>query len=179
MDRSRGSYSERSVMETIVIEPAPHRARSPVLLVAAFAIAALGVVATADAALYKWVDSNGRVVYSDQPPPGDVKVDTIAGPPPPANPNAVREMVTKEAELKKQQGDAAENAKKAAQTRADAQKMAGNCKDARAEVTSLAANQILLYKVNEKGETIYLDDADRRRRREDLETFIRTNCPRG
>ena len=55
------------------------------------------------AALYKWTDANGRVVYSDQPPPGNVKVDTLAGPPPPANPNAVKELASKEADAKKQQ----------------------------------------------------------------------------
>ncbi len=153
------------------------RAAIPLAVACAFAILCAAV--PAGAALYKWTDANGRVVYSDQPPPGDVKVDTIASPPPPANPNAVKEMATKEAEGKKQQGDAADNAKKAAQSRADATKMAGTCKDARLELNSLAANQILLYRVNEKGETVYMDDAERRRRRENLETFMKSNCPRG
>ena len=69
----------------------------------------------ADAALYKWTDANGRVVYSDQPPTGNVKVETLSGPPPPANPNAVKEMVNKDAELKKLQLDRAEAAKKGEQ----------------------------------------------------------------
>ena len=48
--------------------------------------------APASAAIYKWTDANGRVVYSDQPPPANVKVEAIAPPPPPANPNAVKEL---------------------------------------------------------------------------------------
>jgi hypothetical protein len=134
----------------------------------------------ASAALYKWTDENGRVVYSDQPPPGNVKVDTLAGPPPPANPNAVKELAAKEADAKKQQVDAAEGAKKTAQARVDTDRRNIACKDARAEIGRLAANQIMLYTVNEKGEQVFMDDADRRKRRETLETMLRNNnCPPG
>ena len=59
---------------------------SPVPGAVAFVSAALSSQHRRGAALYKWTDANGRVVYSDQPPAGDVKVDTVAGPPPPANP---------------------------------------------------------------------------------------------
>ncbi len=62
--------------------------------------AALAIVALpAAAALYKWTDANGRVIYSDQPPPGNVKVESINAPPPPANPNAAKELAAKEADL--------------------------------------------------------------------------------
>jgi Domain of unknown function (DUF4124) len=155
-----------------------HARRVVMPLAAGIALAAL-CAAPAGAALYKWTDANGRVVYSDQPPAGDVKVDVISGPPPVANPNAVKEMVGKEAQIKKQQVDAADNAKKAATTRADAEKLAGSCRDARAEITKLAANQVLLYKVNEKGEQVFLDDAERRTRRDTLENYVKANCPRG
>lgn len=180
MERSLGRCANPSPMASDFTQSTLCRVRrAAVPLAVAFAFVTLCAAVPAGAALYKWTDANGRVVYSDQPPPGDVKVDTIASPPPPANPNAVKEMANKEAEGKKQQADAADNAKKAAQTRADATKMAGTCKDARLELNSLAANQILLYRVNEKGETVYMDDADRRRRRENLETFMKSNCPRG
>src|SRR5438876_4052967 len=96
------------------------RARCPVAPVAlALALGVLCAASPAIGALYKWTDANGRVVYSDQPPMGDVKVETIAGPPPPANRNAVKEMANKEAEGKKQRIEAADNAKKVAQTHAD------------------------------------------------------------
>jgi len=59
--------------------------------------------APATAALYKWTDASGRVVYSDQPPPGNVKVETLQGPPPVANPNAVKDLANKEMEFKQRQ----------------------------------------------------------------------------
>jgi len=148
---------------------------------AGIAIVLATLVATSPSwgALYKWTDANGRVVYSDQPPTGDVKVDTISGPPPPSNPNAVKELAEKGAESKKQQQEAAVSAKKAAQQRADAEKRSSVCRDARAELARLSADQILLYSINEKGETVFMNDGDRRRRREVLETQLKANCPPG
>jgi hypothetical protein len=161
-------------------KPPTRRARHSVApAVLAIMVGSLCIALPALGALYKWTDANGRVVYSDQAPSGDVKVETIAGPPPPANRNAVKEMANKEAEGKKQKLEAADNAKKVAQTQADAEKHASMCKDARAQITALSADQVLLYKVNEKGETVVMDDADRRRRRDTLETFLKANCTGG
>jgi Domain of unknown function (DUF4124) len=144
----------------------------------AFAFGAL-VVFPAWGALYKWTDANGRVVYSDQPPPGDVKVETISGPPPPANPNAVKELANKELDLKKQQTAAADNAKKAIQVKTDSERQVGACKEARGQLSALASDQVLLSKINEKGETVFIDEAERRQRRTSLETYIKANCPAG
>ena len=44
----------------------------------------------------------------DQPPPGNVKSEIIKGPPPPANPNAAKEMATKELEYRQRQLEKAE-----------------------------------------------------------------------
>jgi len=43
----------------------------------------------------------------------------------------------------------------------------------------LSADQVLLYSVNEKGETVFMNDADRRRRRESLEAHLKANCAQG
>jgi len=156
------------------------RARNAAVPVAiAIVFGTLCAASPAWGALYKWLDANGRVVYSDQPPPGNVKVDLIAGPPPRANPNAVKELAAKEAESKKQQLDAEANAKKTGQQRADAEQRAVTCRDVRAELTRLSADQVLLYSVNEKGETVFMNDADRRRRRESLEAHLKANCAQG
>ena len=135
---------------------------------------ALGSVlrAPGGGALYKWTDANGRVVYSDQPPPGDMKVDRIAGPPPPANPNAVKEMANKEAEIRSSRPKRPRTSKKACKARRCGK--TSRCVQGRPRRNyRLAADQILLYKVNEKGETIFMDEAERRRRRETLETYIK------
>ncbi|HKK16999.1 MAG TPA: DUF4124 domain-containing protein, partial [Gammaproteobacteria bacterium] len=47
---------------------------SPILL-------ALLVSSNALAAMYKWVDENGEVHYTQTPPPGDIQAETIKPPP--------------------------------------------------------------------------------------------------
>lgn len=153
-----------------------HRPRWAAPVALAVALGAL-VVLPASGALYKWTDANGRVVYSDQPPAGDIKVETISSPPPPANPNAGKELANKELDLKKQQAANADNAKKAVQVRVDAERSVAACKDARAQLSVLASDQVLVSKVNEKGENVFIDEVERRNRRSSLETYIKANCP--
>jgi len=130
----------------------------------------------AAAALYKWTDANGHVVYSDQPPPGDVKAETLKAPPPPANPNAVKDMAAKDLELKKKRAEAADKDKKAETQRADANKRAEQCQRAQLQVRQLSAEQVPITRINEKGETVYMDDASRRRERDLVEAWVRQNC---
>ncbi len=151
--------------------PTP-RATAAVLLAAG----ALALAGAASAALYKWTDANGRVVYSDQPPPGNVKVETIQGAPPPSNPNAVKELAAKEAELKKRQIDAADAAKKAEAQRADLARVGDACSRAQMQIKQLAAEMIGLARYNEKGEIVIVDDATRRKEREQLENWYKANC---
>src|SRR5580765_5141069 len=115
------------------MQPAPFqraRARSTAFrAVQSLAIAvALAVVALpAAAALYKWTDANGRVIYSDQPPNGNYKVEAINAPPPPANPNAVKELASKEAELQQKKILRADDEAKAAKTKAESDKKREQC----------------------------------------------------
>ena len=146
---------------------------------AALALAILGGLAlsgVASSTTYKWVDANGRVVYSDQPPPGNVKAEIVQGAPPPSNPNAVKEMVAKEAELKKRQLEAADNAKKADTQRTEVVKRNEQCTRAEIQIKQLSAEQIGLVRYNEKGEIVYVDDVTRRKERERLELFLKANC---
>ena len=76
----------------------------------------------AGATLYKWTDANGRVVYSDQPPAGNVKVEIVGGAAPPDNPNAARDLANKDVEMKKAQRERAEESAKTGKARADAVK---------------------------------------------------------
>jgi hypothetical protein len=151
--------------------PARRRVRAGVVALA------LATLALPDAAaLYKWTDANGRVVYSDQPPPGNVKTETIQGAPPPANPNAVKEMAAKELELKKRGKEAVEKDKKDETARAEAVKRNEQCTRVEMQMRQLSAEQIALVRINEKGETVYVDDATRRKEREDLAAWQKQNC---
>jgi len=141
--------------------------------------AVLWIAGPATAAVYKWTDANGRVVYSDQPPPANVKVETLAAPPPPANPNAVKELAQKDAELRQRQAQRAEGEKKAEQARTDAELRRTQCAQARSNIGLLAAaSGEIIYRPNEKGERVLMDDVARRREREQLAAWVRDNCAR-
>ena len=70
------------------------------LRLAICALAALALPAAA--ALYKWNDENGRVVYGDTPPPG-VKAERVNPVVTPADPNALRDLAAKDAQMNKRQ----------------------------------------------------------------------------
>lgn len=137
-----------------------------------------GSATPAAAALYKWTDAQGRVVYSDQPPNADVKTEQLRGAPPPANPNAAKELAQREAEFKKRQADTAKAEAKETKDRANAAQLAESCAQAKSELKTLAETQIAIYRYNEKGEREVMDDDARGRERAKLNTWMRDNkCP--
>jgi hypothetical protein len=156
--------------------PTPKRAGAgcrAALLVLAFA----ALSQPACAALWKWTDANGRVVYSDIPPAGDVKAERVNGPSPPANPNAAKELASQEAELKKRQMDRADEAGKADKAKADAAQRQQSCARARAQISALQIDNVQHYRINERGERIVMDAAMRRQERQRMEAYVRDTCP--
>ncbi|MET0918404.1 MAG: DUF4124 domain-containing protein [Burkholderiales bacterium] len=149
--------------------------------VRAAAFCALALVATvgpAMAALYKWTDANGRVVYSDQPPPGNQKVDTLQGPPPVANPAAVKELANKELEFKQRQLDKLEGQKLAEGKDAAAREKQENCALVQGQLKQLGAENLVLWRVNAAGERVEMNNADRRAERDRLAKWFRdSKCP--
>jgi hypothetical protein len=164
-----------SAARCVVPPPTPKPVRALALGICA-AAACLLSAAPALAAMYKWTDANGRVVYSDQPPPGNVKAEIITGASPPANPNAVKDFAAKEAEVKKRQLERTEAAEKAAQASAETDRRQAECAQARGRLRALNESQANLYKLNEKGERVYLDDAMRRSEIAEQERLLRQYC---
>ena len=151
--------------------------RRPALLRGTCVAAAwLLLAGPAAAAMYKWTDANGSVVYSDHPPPGNIKSEVVNTPPAPANPNAAKDLASKESELRKRQLERTEAAQKAEQTRADADKRQAACVQARGRLKVLVEEQAALYAVNERGERVYMDSATRRKEVELQEKWLRENC---
>ena len=144
--------------------------------IAGVLIAAFIPVGSGAAALYKWTDASGRVVYSDQPPPGNVKAEVLKGPPPPANPNAAKELANKELEYKQRQLDKAEASAKAEKDSAAAKARADNCIQIKGEMQQLAQGDLTFYRINEKGERVVMDDAAKHAERERLGKWLRENC---
>jgi hypothetical protein len=133
------------------------------------------VAAPLHAAVYKWTDANGRVIYSNVPPSGDVKVERV-NTPGPANPDAARQMQSQDAELKKRQLERTQEAEKAEKTRADTARRDESCSTARGNIKALQNEFQPIDRVNEKGERVRMDAAARPKERERLEQYVRTEC---
>ena len=147
----------------------------PLAVAVAASLALLAV--PAGAAMYKWVDKNGRVVYSDQPPPGDVKAEIIKPPPPPANPNAAQELADKQLELKLKEKKQAEIAKAEEAKRADEERRREMCQQARGQLRGLLSSGGRPFvRYNEKGEMVPLDEAARLAAIENQQRTIREFC---
>ena len=148
------------------------RATLPAL---ALLLLAATIAAGAEAALYKWTDAKGRVVYSDQPPLGDVKSERLRGAPPPANPNAAKELAQREAEFRKRQDEAAKAEAKAAKDHATSAAHAENCAQMQAELKELTESQLAIYRYNEKGEREIMGDDARAKERAKVNAWLRDN----
>jgi hypothetical protein len=140
-------------------------------------VACLGVAfcaLPAAATMYKWVDANGKTIYSDQPPPGNIKSEIIKPPPPPDNPDAVREMVNADTEMKLRDKQKLENAKEAQRKQTEAVRKQELCANALTQIKTLQRDD--LYRFDAKGQRIYLD-ADTRKNEADVQQkIVRENC---
>jgi uncharacterized protein DUF4124 len=120
----------------------------------ALAIAALAAPA-AWAQLYKYVDKDGKTVYTDTPPPSaDPKMISA-----PSAPSASKSFVERDKEMEKlrqKERDAAKKAQKAEQT-ANAQEE--RCRQAKERMTALAEGG-RIYKYNDKGEREIMVDEE-------------------
>ena len=143
----------------------------------AFAVLLLaaGYAAGSAAALYKWTDAQGRVVYSDQPPQANLKTEQLRGAPPPANPNAVKELAQREADFRKRQADAEKAATKAGKESASSADHAESCAQAKGQLKQLAESQLAVFRYNEKGEREIMDEDARGRERAKINGWMRDN----
>jgi hypothetical protein len=129
------------------------------------------IVPWAHAQLYKWVDDNGKVHYSDQPPPSSVKstktierarapaVSAPSGNAAPETAKGPRTVADQEMEFRKRRVQAAEaEAKRQQEVQASAEKQR-NCQQAKARVTNLERGG-RVTKQGADGEQYFLEDAD-------------------
>jgi len=133
------------------------RSRS-LLAVLAFGLSAF-CTSPALATMYKWVDENGRVTYGDTPPAG-VKAERLSTSIAPSDPNAVRDLATKDAEIKKRQQQRVDEAAKEDKSRAEINLARRQCQQAEGRLKALRTDTNV-YQYNEKGERVYLDAAAR------------------
>ena len=135
---------------------------------------ALPFIATAQT-MYKWVDQNGRVTYSDQPPVGTVRSKETITVPAPTPSSASRQLNAQEAQFKKRQDDAQKAQALAAKKEETERQKADNCARARGELRGLRDNAPIA-RLTENGERVLLDAGAREAESKRLETFIEENC---
>ena len=126
-------------------------------------VLALCATTSAYCEVYKWVDPDGTVHYSDQPAPGTIKEEQTLGiksgtsgteapgtgkaAPKPAGPKT---YIEQDSEFRKRQVEAEEKAKKEQKALAEAKEAQQNCERARSSLESLQTGQrVTVY--NDKG----------------------------
>ncbi len=127
----------------------------------------------------RWVDDNGRVHYSDQPPPANTKVTPLITTATPATAasgvSAPKSLAERDAEYKKAQKAKEVATQKTAQQQEQALAKQKFCADTRTNLTILENSpRIMTYDAN--GERSFLDDAARQQRIEEARKSIGTNC---
>lgn len=155
----------------------------------ALCLLAAGVGAEAQ---WKWRDANGRVQYSDLPPPPNTPLQNILQSPikapmprvtaidPPGTaasgvPGSAASAVDPALEAKRKQAEQEEAAKQRAQEAQQVQAKVQNCERAQTALRTLDSGQ-RISRVNPQGEREYLDDATRAREQAQARQSISANC---
>ncbi len=132
-----------------------------VLLAAAF------LALPAGAQLYKWTDANGRVQYSDKPPPPGTRgqpvpggnVSTVSGTSPAGSAAAPKSTADREQEFRKRQAEQEEAQKKAQKVAEEQRAKQANCEQARRQLAAMQSGQRMAT-FDEKGERRFLEDGE-------------------
>lgn len=116
---------------------------------------ALAASTAAFGQLYKWVDKDGKVTYSDQPPPAQqskqLNLNTgVASPP-------TRSAIERDKEIEKGRVEAREKAKVASEKERKSEIDQQNCKSARAYLKTVESG-VRVSTMDDKGEQVILDD---------------------
>ena len=139
------------------------------------------------AAVSKWVDDQGQVHYSDQPPPPDAKAERLHAAPDaeaatsttgatsPSEPAGQKTLAEREAELKKAQQAKKEASEKAAQKQAAADALKANCDNAQQNMRALQSG-VRMVEIKANGESAYIDDTERQRRLEKAQKDVSNFC---
>jgi hypothetical protein len=127
-------------------------------------------------ALNKWVDADGNVHYSDEPPPPEAKVTKSVSVPRPASGAFVTKSLSeRENELKKSQKDAEDAEKKTADQQQIAAAKQKNCEAARANIRTLE-NSPNIVTYDASGKPVPMSEDARKQAMEDSRKAVSDNC---
>ena len=158
----------------------PGRSLSAIRRLALF-MAAVLLMPSAQAQVYRSVDANGKTVFSDKPPPDSVRPATPAnaGKLPAGAASAAPESgknvnwQDKEREFRVRQID------KNASEQRERQEREKRCEQARRREASLSnSDGIMLYRTDPGGARSFIDDNERSRLAQDARQAVEINCRR-
>lgn len=150
----------------------------------------------ASAQMYKWVDSNGKVQYSDKPPPSNIKTEKLretapaASAPAASTPAATdskgaakkdaakaapKTQAEEEQAFRKRQLDAAKAQEAEEKKQAEARRQADNCTHAKAALTNLEMGGRQM-RIDDKGERVFLEDEEIARQTAKARQDVATAC---
>lgn len=160
-------------------------------------------VAGPAAAQWAWKDDNGRVVYSDRPPPATIKSDKIVRQPPhsqtalpgataaadeaaragsdgkaaaaPAAPAAQKSTAEREMEFRKRQQERADAEKKAQDEQSRTAARAAECERAKGYLKALEEGH-RVARTDASGNREFIDDAQRASEAERTRKMMQTSC---
>jgi hypothetical protein len=132
------------------------------------------------AAISKWVDDQGQVHYSDQPPPPDKQPKTLREDADTADSassgaSATKTLAEHEADLKKDKAEKQSAADKAAQLKAAEDTLKANCANAQQNLRSLQSGMRIM-EVDANGQRYYIDDTQRQQRIDKAKQEISNSC---
>lgn len=136
----------------------------------------LAVSAPVQAGVYKWVDGNGKVHYSDQPPSVDAQTVRASSSGQGAiTQEATRTLDAREQDYQKRRKEADEAKAKADKTEEQARIKRENCDKARRNLSTLQ-NKPSVYTTNAAGQRVYMDDRARADALANSQKAISENC---
>lgn len=139
------------------------------------AILGLCLAAGASAEIYKWVDAEGNVIYSESPPPGDTKSETIAEPPKVQSEQALQSL--RNLKIKNDLSDKVKEERLEAQRQIAEEKgvKEGNCRKAREMLASFSARPTVQL-VQPDGSRARATEEQRQQRIAEAQSKIKEFC---
>ncbi|HZF16987.1 MAG TPA: DUF4124 domain-containing protein [Steroidobacteraceae bacterium] len=143
-------------------------------------IAALVLSAAASAAVYKWIDAQGNIHYSDRPPSETIEAQVINIDSRPSNRErvAVRRSASQQQSQSTAQADGKQRAEQATQQAVNsdvAKSRAKQCEEAKTRYQT-AVESHKLYKLGKNGEREYLSDTELSQARLDARRNLDESC---
>jgi hypothetical protein len=125
--------------------------------------------------LYKWVDEKGVVHYSDTPPAGKPGQKLNIAPPPPLDSQAPQRSRSWQEQLQDSNERRHQEEKQQMEARQKAREAEQKCLRARSALDSLQRDRPL-YRVDQQGERVFMEDAERRRLAESWQQQADAHC---